>query len=53
MDVGDAGAVVGVDGIRASVAGSVVFERYGFTVEDPARALELLRTSGLFSLFGR
>ncbi len=52
--VGNAGAVVGVDRFGASAPGSVVLEQYGFTAENvAARALELLRTSGLSSTLGR
>jgi transketolase len=52
--VGNAGAVMGVDRFGASAPGSVVLEQYGFTAENVvARALELLRTSGLSSLLGR
>ena len=42
------------DRFGASAPGSVVLEQYGFTAENvAARALELLRTSGLSSLLGR
>jgi transketolase len=41
--VGDAGAIIGMDGFGASAPGPVVQEKFGFTVEHVVRrALEIL-----------